>query len=1063
MKWLHFHKQHWTCLLIMAMLLTITAAPVHANQWVHEEVSRTPIASGAVHEKMLRFGPSGWQHINVVRMDLRDEYVNLELLQSSSGVSTKETLTTMMQQAENPVAGINADFFYLLNPDSPLGIMVRDGQIVSSPVTVEPFSSFALTKSGEFLMPDWKNHMYVSTEKGDIFSIKAYNKITWNYRETSILDRNWGSMSPGASPDYPDLVEVVVIDGQATEIRRGQSPTAIPADGYILLASGSEGRALADALSPGDEIIFHPQMVPRLEDIKLAAGGGTMLVRDGRMATFTEPVSGNHPRTAVGINRDGTELIMVTIDGRHVSYTGVDGIGLANLMMELGSYQALRMDSGGSTTMAVKGLGETSPRVVNVPSDGSQRRIINSLAVSSTAPQGALGGLLFSDTADTAFVNHPVDLAIKGYDTHYQATPVTTGSAQYRVVEGSGRIENNRLIPTAPGHLVVQATLQGKSVEKSVNILAEVAALRIQAPRQTVNPGETMNLQVMGVDPEGFTAPLSPERVQLSDDQNLGSFQNGIFQAGQRTGTTLIRAAYNGKQAAVPLSVGQQSVAAGSLESFQPQFLGYPSEVTGRVTVVPEGTVNRNALRLEYDLTGSEATTAAYAVFDGGGIPLPANTRRLAVQVHATAPAAHRIRGQLQDASGQIHAIDFKSGIDWTGWRKLEAGLPANLPEPVTLERLYVVETEVHAKTRGSVLFDGLEFLKPFTAPVLSPQERGGQVADSYRTKPEQADSRWLVSGGGSDTAAFQQILSRLGAGYDGLYLTGTLAPSLREQVPGQIWPASTGHSTRQQGDHLVISLDNTANGLRRTDFQQWPWLMNLVRGSTPDQLVFLLPKPITGAGGFTDPLEGELLMDQFAKLAAQGKQVFVFHGSQTPETRLVDGVRYVALGNGSQQAAGLYAFQGKLYYQLIHLDGSAPAPEPEPTPPPAAAGKAVFHVGQRFYTLGDERIPLDTAPYIKDDRLMVPVAHISRALGLPREYVEWDGASQTVLVRTANQTTLLMTIGSSQLWVEDQAVEMGVAAEITEDRSFVPISRFASAMEVQYQWNPDTQTVAFQ
>jgi hypothetical protein len=61
----------------------------------------------------------------------------------------------------------------------------------------------------------------------------------------------------------------------------------------------------------------------------------------------------------VGINRTGDQLIMVTVDGRHRSFTGVNGQSMASIMIELGSEQAILMDGGGSTTMATRPLGDT--------------------------------------------------------------------------------------------------------------------------------------------------------------------------------------------------------------------------------------------------------------------------------------------------------------------------------------------------------------------------------------------------------------------------------------------------------------------------------------------------------------------------------------------------------------------------------------------------------------------------------------------------------------------------------------------------------------------------------
>ncbi len=55
------------------------------------------------------------------------------------------------------------------------------------------------------------------------------------------------------------------------------------------------------------------------------------------------------------------------------------------------------------------------------------------------------------------------------------------------------------------------------------------------------------------------------------------------------------------------------------------------------------------------------------------------------------------------------------------------------------------------------------------------------------------------------------------------------------------------------------------------------------------------------------------------------------------------------------------------------------------------------------------------------------------------------------------------MTIGSQILLVGEEEVDMGAMAEITDDRTFVPISRFARALDIEYTWDPETETVEFQ
>jgi exopolysaccharide biosynthesis protein len=82
-----------------------------------------------------------------------------------------------------------------------------------------------------------------------------------------------------------------------------------------------------------------------------------------------------HPRTAVGLSKNGRTMYIVVADGRREGVPGLTLPELAQFLDELGACSAMNLDGGGSSAMWVK------DGVVNVVSDGVERKVGNHLAV----------------------------------------------------------------------------------------------------------------------------------------------------------------------------------------------------------------------------------------------------------------------------------------------------------------------------------------------------------------------------------------------------------------------------------------------------------------------------------------------------------------------------------------------------------------------------------------------------------------------------------------------------------------------------------------------------------
>ena len=178
---------------------------------------------------------------------------------------------------------------------------------------------------------------------------------------------------------------------QVLQLRRRAWPLVLERNQWLIAADIA--RPDVGGIAPGDTLQLFCRLPPAAEALQEALGGGPRILRDGTVSveyeqeglskTFAEE---RHPRTAVGYTQNGQVLFLVVVDGRQPGFSvGMTLEELAHFMrMRLAdfsqaqenAYQALNLDGGGSTTMALKG------EVVNSPSDQTgERPVANALLV----------------------------------------------------------------------------------------------------------------------------------------------------------------------------------------------------------------------------------------------------------------------------------------------------------------------------------------------------------------------------------------------------------------------------------------------------------------------------------------------------------------------------------------------------------------------------------------------------------------------------------------------------------------------------------------------------------
>jgi exopolysaccharide biosynthesis protein len=173
---------------------------------------------------------------------------------------------------------------------------------------------------------------------------------------------------------------MVVIDGRRVVANTTNLTQGKEIDGIVLVGRGPGASQLAQ-LRVGSTATVRWRLAT---NPAFAISGERVLLRRGKVLVTDDRIL--HPRTAVGVDQDSGEILLLAIDGRQTHSRGYTLVELARMMKRLGADAALNLDGGGSTTLVGRDR-RGRVRVLNKPSDGSQRSIPEGIAVIYRKPR----------------------------------------------------------------------------------------------------------------------------------------------------------------------------------------------------------------------------------------------------------------------------------------------------------------------------------------------------------------------------------------------------------------------------------------------------------------------------------------------------------------------------------------------------------------------------------------------------------------------------------------------------------------------------------------------------
>lgn len=874
---------------------------------IYEKKEAQNLSEGVLHERILRFTDQGWLSVNVLRINLKNRDTELEVLTSQGGISNKKTLSELALENEfnnKIVAAINGDF-YDTKDLATMGPIVKDGELITGTIHDPSFASFNLDEDNHPFLEYWTQEKITleNEENGFLLNVDFKNKPYLNgYADRVVLlDRSWSQSSFGIAKNN-DIVEMVVVKNKVKEIRDNQDPIEIPEDGYIIIGVASTKELILNNFAVGDEVSLDIVTSPDFESLKLALGGGAIIIKDGEIVKdFSLKIPGRHPRTAIGITKDNRELILVTIDGRTSSYLGATQEELAKILLELDAYNAINMDGGGSTEMIIRELGDIDLTIANKPSSGFERRIINGLGVINDSRTTSLREIFIECDDTKVFVNTTRAFTVKGYDRNYNPVEINQERVNWSVEGVEGQFINNVFYPSTSGKGIVKAYYNGETATKEINVLNNPVKLEVTPSKIFVDTGSEINLSARAINDDGYSAKVNLRDLIWSIPDNIGEIIDGALLTSSKPGNNIITATLSNISAYIHVANGYEEVLLNDFEGLNGQFLAFPQEVTGYYELTSTAKNGKRAGRLQYDFSNSDATRAAYVVFNNDGLVMETRPEKIGLWVYGSRGNNHWLRGRIIDSNGTEFNIDFSRDIDWNGWKKVEATIPSAAVAPLKLQRIYIVEIDPMKKDNGYILLDDLTafYKSGFTKEVPKDSIIAIDKRNTIAELTGDNSFKLIAHGQIRDTKTLldKLVMNKIGEitnASEKSIIANTINQDLKEKLTTAPIMMDNSYSIQSYKNSTFIKLNNTNNGIRGTDYKQWTWLFDNIKNINTKNVFILMPQPFY----FNDQLEEKLFMDILRDLKEKGKDVWVITGGNNDkyEVTAKDGIRFVKL-----------------------------------------------------------------------------------------------------------------------------------------------------------------------
>ncbi len=644
-----------------------------------------PVGEGLVYTRTEGSNDRGAQKANVLTYTPNPGVSPLAVYADDRLYGSRATITNaaryLENQGKNVIGGANADFF-VVSTGIPIGLVIKDGELISSDAWQY---AIGFRADGSAVLGQPTMGIKVSGASGSV-NVSYINK-TRTSAGAYLLDRNYDSSSHfsenGTNIILERLDNTPMRPNGEVRLRvinkgRGDIPITITDNQMVLTKSDRANVPSWADFQIGEEVSLNIYAGDaRWNDVQYAVGG-KLLLQNGNITTDGIDAGATpRARTGVGVLPDG-KLVLYEADGDQPDRKGLTAWELGNELLSLGCSDAICLDGGGSSAMALKMPGENSVSLVSKPSDGSERACANYIFfVGNNKPDGVTAHAILTPEYRFLTPGASTTFTVAGADSAYGNAPAPE-NLTYTVLDERGSVNGNVFTASdKPGPAIIQCSNGSVDGFMSVYVANDADSVAITYNGKAV---ESVAAPAGGKIDLGTIAYYQGQRMAVagtackwSVSEGLGFIDgNGAFTASEARGEGTITCSFGSVSKTIKLTIGmgtpQQTAA---IEDFEKDGSYYSADnVTLTRTIAHDETaMGYGSLKAAY----ASSVTSETILFPAASV---AGMKYVNLLAKGNNPCPTLI-AVFEGSDGEELASPFSAPVT-ENWQQLSALVPEN-------------------------------------------------------------------------------------------------------------------------------------------------------------------------------------------------------------------------------------------------------------------------------------------------------------------------------------------------------------------------------------------------